>query len=76
VHGSPRYATATVLQRLTADAVVSAGCLELSAIRSNTPPAAKAALVAVYKVDVALLAQSGWMTSGQAAGLFADANAL
>ncbi len=38
VHASPRYATATVLQRLTADAVVSAGCLELELDPARTHP--------------------------------------
>ena len=48
----------------------------LNQIGPKTTPAAKAAIIALYDVEVVLLQKTGFLTSAQAATLIADAKTL
>ncbi len=77
VQGSAKYLGSTAAQKTaitkTVNALVAA---TLNQIKPTTKPAAKALLIAAYKLGVKGLAAGGWLTNAQANQLSGFASAL
>jgi hypothetical protein len=76
VQGSPAYKALRPAQQAALTALVRAAVSVLNRIGPKTSPGAKAVIVGLYDIEVALLQRTGFLTPAQAATLIADAKTL
>jgi hypothetical protein len=76
VQGSPAYAALKPAQKKALTTLVAAAISVLNRIGPTTPPAAKAVIVGIYDIEVAVLERTGFLTAAQATTLIADAKTL
>ena len=69
VDGSANYRRLSASRQAAVDKLASAACQELANIAAKLRPDQKAVLVAVYKVVVAALLPTGWLSKAQATAL-------
>lgn len=68
--GSAKYLTSTASQKAAINKTISAFCTaDLTPIKPGIKPAAKAVLIAAYKLGVNVLAAGGWLSRAQATQL-------
>ena len=73
---SGRYLALSPKQRTVVDATVTSACNLVGQIAKNLNAKQKGILISAYKATVSALAQTGWLTTAQAATLDQLANAL
>jgi hypothetical protein len=76
VQGSSAYAKLTVAQKKALDALAAAVCASLNQITAKLKAPQKAVLVDLYRIGVAALAATHWLTPAQASTLARLAGAL
>jgi beta-glucosidase len=69
VEGSAKYQALRPNAKAAVDALLTSACNSVANVKPATNPILKAVAVALYKLAVGGLAQSGWLTSAQAAEL-------
>jgi uncharacterized repeat protein (TIGR02543 family) len=76
VQSSANYAALTASGKAALNATINALTSVLAPVGPHLSPARNAALIRIYKLEVALLRATRWLTSAQAATLTVDASEL